>query len=368
MGALALGAFFFFGCEKENDILPLTSADSQDIVADNCHTITFEEFSVRTFPIEQVTTPFGTVGVFAKKREKGNTSDVYTSPNVARVYDANNPTGDDEHDLGQRKELGKMLMANMYTPAQVAATPDAIGEDGYKYSEPSDNAWGATIELDFSKISYPVMLKSIVVVDIDDNHVVENQSYVRVIDASNVAHDFSLAMFAEEGSKQTVEMNVANAKKLIVVFDGQGTSVGSGAIDNIEFCVRKPEEPRGCTKTQGYWKTHAPNSKNNNKNTKVDPAWGSLYNDIFYGSGKTYMDVLNTPPKGDAYYILAHQYIAAKLNGISGASMPDRVLNVYNMATLYFEGKSNPSRSTIISWAEVLTAYNEGRIGPGHCD
>ncbi|MBW7466447.1 hypothetical protein ABID22_000679 [Pontibacter aydingkolensis] len=369
IGALCLGAMFIFGCEKEDDMISLNSSASQDAVVQNCYTINFENFSTSNFPITQVSGAYGTVGIMAMKREKGNTSDVYTSTNVARVYDANNPTGDDWHDLGLRKELGKMLMANMYTPAQVAATPNAIGEDGFKYSEPSDNAWGATIEMDFSSIAHPVTLKSIVVVDVDNNHVVENQSYVRVLDASNAIHNFPLQMFAAEGSAQTVNMNVANAKKLIVVFDGVGTSVGSGAIDNIMFCVNVPEVPRGCTRTQGYWKNHAPNSKSNkNGKTKVDPAWGSLYDDSFFSSGKNYMEVLNTPPKGDAYYILAHQYIAAKLNVAAGASIPANVLTVYNNATLYFEGKSSPSRSTLIQWAEILDAYNNGRMGVPHCN
>ena len=362
VGALCLGAMFIFGCQKEEDALPITASASQDLTQ-NCYTINFENFSTSNFPITQVTGAYGSVGVMAMKREKGNTSDVYTSTNVARVYDANNPTGDDAHDLGQRKELGKMLMANMYTPAQVAATPNAVGLDGHKYSEPSDNAWGATITLDFSAIAHPVTLNSIVVVDVDNNHVVENQSYVRVLGAGDaIIKTVPLQMFAAEGTAQTVNLNVANAKKLIVVFDGVGTDVGSGAIDNISFCVNIPDKPTGCTRTQGYWKNHATGKK-------ADPAWGSLHDDMFYNSGMTYLQVLNTPPKGgNAYIILAHQYIAAKLNVAAGASMPANVLAVYNNATLYFEGKSNPSRSTLIQWAEMLDAYNNGRMGVPHCD
>lgn len=363
-GALCLGAIFFFGCEKEEDMLNLSASNSQDVVTQNCYTIDFENFSASDFPITQVSGTYGTVGVFAKKRAANSTSDVYTSENVARIYDTHVHTGDDGHDLGVPDQLGKILIANQYTPAEIAANPSLAG--------PDDNAWGATLELDFSGIAHPVTLNSVDVVDIDNNHVVENQSYVQVIDASNAAHTFPLQMFVHEGSVQTVNLNIANAKKLIVVLDGVGTSVGSGAIDNIRFCVNKPEEPRGCTRTQGYWKTHAPNSKNNkNGKTKVDPAWGSLYDDPFFTSGKTYMEVLETAPKGgDAYYILAHQYIAAKLNLAAGASMPTNVRSVYDMATAYFMSPttSTVSRSTLLQWAELLTAYNEGRVGPGSCD
>ncbi|MBC5993626.1 hypothetical protein [Pontibacter cellulosilyticus] len=352
VGALCLGALVFFGCQKEEDMQPITASASQD-ATQNCYTIDFENFTASNFPITQVSGPYGTVGIMAMKRAEGVTSDNYSSENVARVYDARVHTGDDGHDLGVPDELGKMLIANHYTPAQVAANPSLAG--------PNDNAWGATLRLDFSAIAHPVTLNSIQVVDIDTDDM-ENESYVRVIDASGKVYNFPLTMYPNEGSVQTVTMNVANAKTLIVVFDGANRSVGSGAIDNINFCVNIPDQPTGCTRTQGYWKNHATGKKAN-------PAWGSLHDDMFFNSGMTYLQILNAAPKGgDAYIILAHQYIAAKLNVAAGASMPANVLTVYNNATTYFNGGSSPSRSTLIQWAEILDAYNNGRMGVPHCD
>jgi hypothetical protein len=43
-------------------------------------------------------------------------------------------------------------------------------------------------------------------------------------------------------------------------------------------------------------------------------------NPMIFSSGKSWLEVLKTPPKGNAYYILAHQYIAAKLNILNGTS------------------------------------------------
>ena len=111
----------------------------------------------------------------------------------------------------------------------------------------------------------------------------------------------------------------------------------------------------GCTLTQGYWKNH--------------PNWPAPYspNALFFNSGKSWMTILGTPPKGgNAYIILAHQYIAATLNIASGASMPDDVKAAYDAATTYFQTGVG---SDPIGWATILDNYNNGLAagGPAHC-
>jgi hypothetical protein len=118
-----------------------------------------------------------------------------------------------------------------------------------------------------------------------------------------------------------------------------------------------------CTYTQGYWKNHA--------------AWPGGYHpgDTFYNSGKNWMTVLWTPPaKGNAYYILAHQYIAAKLNVANGAVPPDEVAQALNEAHNWFTapGRTDAAptgsdRTTALYLAGILAAFNEGTTGPGHC-
>ncbi len=112
----------------------------------------------------------------------------------------------------------------------------------------------------------------------------------------------------------------------------------------------------GCTLTQGYWKNHTSN-------------WPSPYspNDAFFTSGKSWIQILSTPPKnGNAYLILAHQYIAATLNVAAGASMPADVQAAYNSATTYFQTGVG---SDPIGWATILDNYNNGLAagGPAHC-
>jgi hypothetical protein len=125
-----------------------------------------------------------------------------------------------------------------------------------------------------------------------------------------------------------------------------------------------------CTRTPGYWKTH-PN----------DEAWGWIaggmgVNTILVGTHKTYMEILWTPPRGNAFYILAHAWIAARMNRIAGAD-PEPVLDLswyaYDLLDAYDGTPHSMSeitgaiREEFINTAAILDDYNNGLIGPGHC-
>jgi hypothetical protein len=134
--------------------------------------------------------------------------------------------------------------------------------------------------------------------------------------------------------------------------------------------------PQGCTLTPGYWKTHSQRGP-----APYDDTWtklGPLQEATpFFLSGKTYYQALWTPPQGNAYYILAHAYIATTLNGLNGASMPAEVLAAWNEATTLFQTKtpaqiaaqkgSQQPRKRFLELAGLLDMYNNGLIGPGHC-
>ncbi len=126
-----------------------------------------------------------------------------------------------------------------------------------------------------------------------------------------------------------------------------------------------------CTLTQGYWKTHSQLGP-----AKYDPAWTNIgplqEQTIFFLSGQTWYQVFNTPVAGNAYYNLAHQYMAAKLNVLDGATAPAEVLNALSSAEALFNvyapaGVNNSNKSQFISLAGILDSYNNGLIGPGHC-
>ena len=82
----------------------------------------------------------------------------------------------------------------------------------------------------------------------------------------------------------------------------------------------------GCTLTQGYWKTHSTYGPA----SKPDATWnllpgGAGPDTVFFLSGASWYQVFWTAPAGNQYYNLAHQYMAARLNVLDGASVPASV-------------------------------------------
>jgi len=142
--------------------------------------------------------------------------------------------------------------------------------------------------------------------------------------------------------------------------------------------------PTGCTLTLGYWKTHSilgPAPFDDNWDNLPDVDGDGLFEaegEDFFLSGQSWYEVFWTAPKGNAYYNLAHQYMAAVLNILNGASVPTAVGEAIADAETLFgthtpadigalKGKQ-PPRPEFIELAGILGDYNEGEIGPGHCD
>jgi uncharacterized repeat protein (TIGR01451 family) len=134
----------------------------------------------------------------------------------------------------------------------------------------------------------------------------------------------------------------------------------------------------GCTLTLGYWKTHNVSFWGG---VPADDTWlliGPLAElTPFYLSGDTWFGLFWTSPEGgNAYYQLAHQYMAAKLNILNGASAPASVTSAITAAEAWFAA-TTPAQAAelkgkaakdVRTWASTLAQYNEGLIGPGHCD
>ncbi|WP_394540266.1 hypothetical protein PRJ39_06620 [Lysobacter enzymogenes] len=146
---------------------------------------------------------------------------------------------------------------------------------------------------------------------------------------------------------------------------------GASKSDEAVLSVRVPElcASGGCTYTLGYWKTHSKYGP-----APYDTTWAKIGEDtLYFSSGQTWYNVFWTPPKGgNAYYILAHQYMAARLNVEAGVTTPSEVASAIAQASAWFTGRSSaapkgPARDTAIALAGILGAYNEGTTGPGHC-
>lgn len=130
----------------------------------------------------------------------------------------------------------------------------------------------------------------------------------------------------------------------------------------------------GCSLSAGYWKTHSEHGP-----APYDDAWTLVLGGTdasFFQSGATYHQAMWTASRGNAYWILAHQYIATELNGLNGASLAT-VQSVLGTATSLLQSytppqvgklpKSSSTRAQFLEMAEVLEAYNTGATGPGAC-
>jgi hypothetical protein len=151
------------------------------------------------------------------------------------------------------------------------------------------------------------------------------------------------------------------------------TTNDSGTTGSDDHTVTINVPCQGCTLTQGYWKTHSREGP-----APYDEGWqaiGSGEEDtLFFNTGKTWYQVFWTPPAGNAFYNLAHQYMAAKLNVLNGTGSTTAVDSALSQAEALFGSLGSGStsltaaqRRAAINLAATLDAYNTGVTGPGHC-
>jgi hypothetical protein len=169
-------------------------------------------------------------------------------------------------------------------------------------------------------------------------------------------------------------------------FDSTRSRTGQ---DTVTVAVNVTCPVVGCTLTQGYWKTHNLSFKGGAAK-KADDTWNILPNAELTGffttdAGNTYpttgpnappftwFGVFWTAPQGNPYYNLAHQYEAAKLNVLNGAD-PTVVTTAIGQAETFLATYASTTAWTkqqkqqMTQWAGLFGSYNEGTIGPGHCD
>lgn len=137
------------------------------------------------------------------------------------------------------------------------------------------------------------------------------------------------------------------------------------------FCTTLACDPvGGCTLTQGYWKTHGPIPTGNNVNEwpVTELTLGSvLYTDLELQS------IFDKPASGNGLISLAHQLMAAKLNVANGAddsaiagaiASADALIGSLVVPPVGAGSLPNAATSAL---TDTLASFNEGLIGPGHC-
>jgi hypothetical protein len=129
-----------------------------------------------------------------------------------------------------------------------------------------------------------------------------------------------------------------------------------------------------CTRTWGYWHTHSKYGP-----APYDDTWALLPSGAdtpFFGTGLTYYEILRFSSAGGNRYIgLAHQYIAAEFNVLSGAAIPSDMaaawLEAQGLLIAYQADLDIPERTgdwqLAVELEFLLDQYNSGVVGPGHC-
>lgn len=119
-----------------------------------------------------------------------------------------------------------------------------------------------------------------------------------------------------------------------------------------------------CTYTLGYWKTHP----------LVWPVNSLKLGTVTYTQAEL-LEIYDHAAKGNGLVSLAHQLIAAKLNIANGASAPPAVTAAIASADALIGSLVVPpvgsgflAPSSTSGLTETLDEYNNGELGPDHCD
>ncbi len=116
-----------------------------------------------------------------------------------------------------------------------------------------------------------------------------------------------------------------------------------------------------CPHSQGYWKNHNKYAKNPSQ--KIP--W-PISEDTNL-CGKTWLNILKTPAGGDAFYILAYQYIAARLNLANGGpTSPTLLAKVAEAGDLLNQCKKmkypSADRTKAVNLGSYLEKYNTNKL------
>jgi hypothetical protein len=142
-----------------------------------------------------------------------------------------------------------------------------------------------------------------------------------------------------------------------------------------------PPPPEGCTRTIGYWKTHDGYGPQADEVTQYLPIWlgdAAGTHSLQVTTAAMSTDVLEMKTYGkqnNGITKLYAQLLGAKLNMAAGADysvVADAIM--YADAFLAdhdytdWDGLSDGDQMMVLGWQGELDEYNNGFIGPGHCD
>ncbi|HET7897239.1 MAG TPA: hypothetical protein VFL47_06210, partial [Flavisolibacter sp.] len=207
---------------------------------------------------------------------------------------------------------------------------------------------GAYIDLTFPS---DITAKSIQVIDVESDEA--EGGNVILMDAGNT--QLATVPIPATGSNGVGTINLGNTQNVRKI---RLQIIGSMGFDNLSFCM-----PLGhCTYTQGYWKNHP----------DAWPVSSLMLGTVNYTKSQL-LAIFSEPVRGNGLISLAHQLIAAKLNAFNGSNTSalgtaigdaDAMIGSKVVPPVGTGSLSAGSTSTLVS---KLTSFNEGEIGPGHC-
>jgi hypothetical protein len=378
----AMAAFLLLGigCTKTDMLAEdLQSKDSPNlnvlssIATEGCDVISFSNLQHGAL-ISSVTSDGGVVVAMTSWSSRFRDEKV-----ASMVFNSAQPEIDASKDIGTPNEKFE-IAPGVYGPGKGKA-----GESGtYVNDVPMGNVM---VIKDFSYLNKIVEddVASWIAYDFGELKVTAKSITVLDVELSE-GENANVMMYSSNGGEHLGTVNLSstgqNGKEIKSLGDTKGVGYilvnlnGSMAMDDLRFCIETPPPPppTGCTRTQGYWKTHGPSPKGNNKN-EWDVTSMKLGNETY--TADELLQIFNTQPKkGNGLVSLAHQLIAAKLNIANGAGYNDAVTKAIADADALIGDTIIPPRigSGFISSAatsklnDILTRYNEGKMGTSHCD
>lgn len=116
------------------------------------------------------------------------------------------------------------------------------------------------------------------------------------------------------------------------------------------------EGDRRCTYTMGWYKNHTDFPGD----WPIDPQTELC--------GMTLVDILKTPPAGDHWLVLSHQWITATLNAIAGAPVDAQTWDALVSAESVILSCEVSDVAQASAWTETLDSFNNGELLAPHCD
>ena len=162
--------------------------------------------------------------------------------------------------------------------------------------------------------------------------------------------------------------------------DTGATGAASASVDVTVTCAPEP----GCTRTIGYWKTHAgfgPQADVVTPLLSISLGTGGGARTVAVTTAAKAVSLLQFEGSNGAKAAsnginkLYAQLLGAKLSGANGAdttaiaatiAAADAYLATHD--SLSWKGASKAEQASVLAWMTALDDYNNGRVGPQHCD